>query len=290
MNLDGSRVLVTGAGGFIGKHVVALLQSHGADVLSSRGTPSRRADFGIEGRVRALVEEARPRAVVNLAAMSRADACEREPKAAQRINGLAVIELASACEASGSHLVHISTDQVFDGLAESYADDAIPNPIHAYGRSKATAETALRERHPATCILRPTLVFGHSEDGQTGATDGILSAARAGREIALFTDEYRRPVSADFVAETVAAALRSEITGCINICGADLVSRFDLGCLICQVADIDSSFIRPSRLSDWTGPPRPPRLALESTRLRDDLAKNPPPLAGALSGLLHAEN
>jgi dTDP-4-dehydrorhamnose reductase len=134
------RLLVTGAAGQLGVDVVEHARSVGDDVIAVA-----KADLDITDAVAVhdLLRAHRPDAVVNAAAYTAVDACETNGALAFAVNGDAVGHLSAACEIVGAHLVHVSTDYVFDGTLERpYREDDRTNPQSAYGRSKLAGEHA----------------------------------------------------------------------------------------------------------------------------------------------------
>ena len=111
---------------------------------------------------------ARPDVVVNTAAMTNVDACEREQAACRQLNTEAVRTLAHACAQSGAQLIQLSTDFVFDGAQGPYAETDAVNPLSVYGRSKLDAETLLHDAGRTLglhwCALRTVLVYGTAAD------------------------------------------------------------------------------------------------------------------------------
>lgn len=246
----------------------------------------READFAEPGELAALIQELRPRAVFHAAALSRMDQCELQPEFAERLNAGVLEELAGALSPYGGHFVYCSTDQVFDGTAASYAEAAPVSPIHAYGRSKARGE-AIALAHDAA-VLRLPLLLGPPVPGRLermGAEAGVIAAARAGRSLSLFTDEWRAPADpASFVAAVAELLLGKPRRGVFHLAGADPVSRFELGELSCAAAGLPSIH-QASSLATWTGPPRPPRLVLSCERARRELGFRPPDLRQSLARL-----
>jgi dTDP-4-dehydrorhamnose reductase len=150
-----TRFLVTGAGGMLGRDLLAVLD--GRDV-----TAASRAELDITdaAKVRSLVEG--HDVVLNAAAWTDVDAAEADEAAATAVNGAGVAALAAGCAAAGARLVHVSTDYVFHGDAtEPYAEDAPTNPINAYGRGKLAGERAVLGTLPATgYVVRTAWLYG----------------------------------------------------------------------------------------------------------------------------------
>jgi len=149
------RVLVTGAGGQLGRDVVLACAAAGDDVAACT-----RAELDVTDRdaVLGAALSVRPHAVIHAAAWTAVDDCEADPEQAYAANALAVRWVAEACRRAGAHLVHVSTDYVFSGgKSGPYVEWDEPDPLSAYGRSKRAGE---REAGPEATIVRTSWVCG----------------------------------------------------------------------------------------------------------------------------------
>ncbi len=151
--------LVTGAGGMLGRDLIALLRQREENV-----TGLARGDLDITdaGAVDDALARHRPDVVVNCAGWTAVDDAETREEDALKVNGTAVAHLAAACAAGGVRLVHLSTDYVFDGRVTSpYAEDDAPAPRTAYGRTKLAGERAvLGQLGGAGYVVRTAWLYG----------------------------------------------------------------------------------------------------------------------------------
>jgi dTDP-4-dehydrorhamnose reductase len=181
-------VVITGANGMLG-HALT-------DALTARGiTPIALArahcDLADASQVQKLFDH-KPTLVLNCAAHTKVDQCEQEPELADRINGIAVGELAAGCKKIGALLVHVSTDFVFNGQGTApYKIDDPTGPLSAYGRSKLLGETELKRNAPDRwLIVRTAWVFGRH-----GANfpRTMVTVAKAGKPLSVITDQVGSP-------------------------------------------------------------------------------------------------
>jgi len=221
------RLLLTGGSGYLGQHLLALATEW--DVLSTYHTrpftPAHGAAIPLnledKAAVHAVVENFRPAVIVHTACSNRnADHIRAIVPAARH--------LAQAAHASGARLVHLSTDSIWNGEDAPYTDDSPPTPLNEYGRAKAEAETVVRALCPNAVIGRPSLIWGLGPiDHQTR---WLVEGAHSGARVTLFTDEWRNPVYAPDLARAVLElAARPEITGTLNLVGAQPLNRWEFG-------------------------------------------------------------
>jgi len=162
------RVAVTGARGRLGRAVVAALQDAPFTGLAGPIAWDRTAfDLDAPTTIHALLDRDRPEAVIHSAAWTDVDGCAREPETARRRNAEAVHVLAEATAARDIDLVHLSTNEVFDGRrtdGRGYEADDRTNPINPYGSSKLEGEilatAAYRGRKARLGIVRTAWLYG----------------------------------------------------------------------------------------------------------------------------------
>jgi len=196
--------LVTGAGGMLGRDLVDVLGRRGEDV-----TGLRRGDLDVtdEPAVRALILRVRP-AVVNCAAWTAVDDAEAREDEALLVNGRGAENVAAACAASGSRLVHVSTDYVFggDGCAP-YAEYDRAAPRTAYGRTKLAGEQAVLRLLPQTgYVARTAWLYGAHGPNFVRAMTGL---ERRQPFVDVVADQRGQPTWAVDVADQIVALARA---------------------------------------------------------------------------------
>jgi dTDP-4-dehydrorhamnose reductase len=198
-----TRWLITGAAGMLGTDLAALLAAAGEPV-----TALSRSDLDITdpAAAAAAVEAAKPDVVVNCAAWTAVDDAESHEEAALAINGHAVASLATACRNAGAALVQPSTDYVFDGSATSpYAEDAVPAPRTAYGRTKLAGERAALATLPeAAYVVRTAWLYGRHGDNFVRT---MLRLAHSGTSPAVVDDQRGQPTWSADVARQISSLI-----------------------------------------------------------------------------------
>jgi dTDP-4-dehydrorhamnose reductase len=285
------RFLVTGANGLIGSRLCTQLAAKGHAVWGvSRGP--RRAQGPFEylsceltdaAQVRAAFESARPEVVLHPASMTEVDRCEKEPVAAWANNASATALVAEQCRGTGAHLVHVSTDYVFDGEAGPYSEEDLPNPRGAYALSKHAAEEAVRVLAPSWAIARTAVVYGWPAAGRPNFGAWLVGALERKEKVRLFEDQFVSPSFADSVAAMLAELGERRLSGTWNICGGAVVNRVQFGAALCEVFGFDAGLLVATRLKDANlASPRPLHAGLKADKARAHLAEKPLDLAESL--------
>lgn len=267
------RLLVTGANGFLGRHLVRTA-APGYCVIAQVRNPSAAiggallvlADLAVDGTLHELMRQAKPDAVIHAAAMSSPNACEQAPDKSLAVNAEVPALLARLTAEAHVPFVFVSTDLVFDGRKPPYSEQDSPCPISVYARHKAMAEEAVTHFHPSAVVARMPLMFG-ALPGSVSFLEPMLDALDQGREVRLFSDEYRTPVSGGTAAKGLLMAIEKRLSGMLHLGGEERASRLDMGRLAAQLAGVDPAGIIEARQADVPMPaPRPADVSLDSSK------------------------
>lgn len=230
-----------------------------------------------------LVDRMRPDVIVHSAALTDVDRCEREKELAYKMNVEGTRALAEAAEKSGSFLVYISTDYVFDGLRGMYREDDCTNPVNYYGCSKLLGEQFCSDG----CIARTCVIYGsRPASGKINFALWLINSLKSGKQVRVVTDQFITPTLNTNLAQMVLEAADLRLRGIYNLAGATRVSRYDYALELARVFDLDSNLIVPSRMADlkWDAR-RPIDSSLDTAKAKRELAEKPLPLNEALGAL-----
>jgi dTDP-4-dehydrorhamnose reductase len=241
-----ARVLVVGAAGLLGRYVVrAFARAH--DVWAMR-----RADLDVcdRAQVERVLRAVRPQIVINCAAISDVDLCERDPELAFRVNADGPRHVAEACRAIGAVLVHISTDYVFDGRKrEPYTIADPPHPINRYGASKWAGEEAVRRTWERHYIVRVARLFGL---GGRNFASSLPARLQAGIPLRAVVDEVGSPTYAADLAERLLELVARGQPGTYHVTNDGACSWYEFarevarqwGCAEAQIEPVHSADLK----------------------------------------------
>ena len=196
------KILLTGKNGQLGDDLRQILPRLGELIATDR----EQCDLSRPAEIRNLIRELRPALIVNAAAYTAVDQAEQEEALARAINSEAPAVMAEEARKIGAALVHYSTDYVFDGARNSpYAENDLPNPISAYGRTKLAGEQAVRDSGADHLIFRTEWVY--STRGKNFLLT-ILRLATQREELRIVRDQVGAPTFSREIAGATAKALQ----------------------------------------------------------------------------------
>jgi len=294
-----TRVLITGANGLLGQALVRRLSRHQEfDVLATARDDAPRftgascgytpLDVTAPDAVANVFEDFAPNVVINCAAMSDVAECDENRHEAWAVNARAVKRLAKHCRETRARLVQVSTDFVFNGKRGPYDEDARPDPVNYYGRTKLAAENAVREAgRDNWAIVRTVLLYGTGHNlSRSNVVLWMIDELSAGNQLHIVDDQYRTPTYVDDLAAGIERLVDREKTGIYHISGRELVSIYELACTVTEVFDLNASLIEPVS-SDFfeDDVDRPPRTGFIILRAETELDYDPRSLPDGLRDL-----
>lgn len=286
----GKRVLILGAQGLLGMSLVPFLKRKGYNVLSHGRSDGGdvRADLADERAARAALDRASPDLIVNLAALTDVDRCEREPSVAYR-NNVRVVENAVRWIADARpncYLVQMSTDQIYDGPGPHEEHDVAPS--NYYGFSKYAAELAAAAV-PSTVVR--TNFFGPSAcSGRMTLSDWVIKSVRAGNPIVGFADVQFSPLSIRRLLETLELVIANPQPGVFNVGSREGMSKADFAVAIATVFSLPTALIARGRSEDARlSAYRPKDMRMNSSRFEIAFDVTLPTLRDEIKALKEAQ-
>lgn len=284
-------LLVTGASGFLGWNICRIAQKvfdvagvSNSKTISIKDVRIESCDVTRLNDLRELFNKVRPHAVIHAAAIADPNTCQKDPALSRKINVDASISIAGLCAELHIPCAVSSTDLVFDGTAAPYAEDRQVSPISVYGEQKVEAEKGMLARHDDVRICRMPLMYGDAVPPAKSFIHPFIKAMVEGKELALFSDEYRTPSSATNAAEAILLALENS-PGVYHCGGRESISRYDFGLKLAKAINLSGARIIPVLQKNMVFPaPRPLNVSFDSSKMFS-LGFDPGKIEGELDNL-----
>ncbi|MBE9228711.1 NAD(P)-dependent oxidoreductase [Phormidium sp. LEGE 05292] len=235
------RLLVTGASGFLGWNLCQLAQQewqvYGTYLSKAVEIPNVnliKVDLRDFEQLKKLFQQIQPTAVIHTAAQSNPNFCQTHPEESTIINVTTSSNIAGLCADYSLPCAFTSTDLVFNGLNPPYQETDPVSPVNVYGEQKVLAEQEMLARYPQTAVCRMPLMFGIAPEGATSFIQPFIKILKEGKELSLFTDEFRTPVSGKTAASGLLLALE-KVNGVLHLGGKERISRYEFGRLMAEI-------------------------------------------------------
>ncbi|TXD53680.1 MULTISPECIES: SDR family oxidoreductase [unclassified Polaribacter] len=283
-----NKVVITGSNGLLGQSLVSLLlkekEKYQVFGLSRGINRSGRNDFSYisidltdERSLKKELQEIQPHVIINTAAMTLVDVCEDQKKACDVLNVSVVKWLSEVSEELKAHVIHLSTDFVFDGLKGVYKETDSTNPISYYGMSKLKSEEVLLKSKIDFTILRTILVYGKVFDmSRSNIVLWVKQMLEEGKEMTIVEDQYRMPTFVEDLAMACKISMDKKATGIYHISSNELLSVYQIAQQVAEVFQLDKSLIKPiSSATLNQRAQRPPKTGFDVSKTNKELGFYP---------------
>ena len=278
------KVIITGSNGLLGQSLLNLLseekEKYEVYGFSKGINRSGREDFTYvsiditnKENLKKSIKEIQPDFIINTAAMTQVDDCENNKQACDILNVDVVKWLSEIAEEINAHVIHISTDFIFDGVKGNYKETDTPNPISYYGLSKLKSEKVLTSSNINFTILRTILVYGKVFDmSRSNIVLWVKQMLEEGKEITIVDDQYRAPTYVLDLAMACKISMDKKATGIFNISSNKLMSVFEITQEIAEVFNLDKSLLKPISTSTLNQTaPRPAKTGFDLSKTNREL-------------------
>ena len=256
------KILVTGAAGGLGSQ---FLETAARKYKSwdFSGLTREGADLASPPDVIDFIKRSKPAVILHAAAMTGVDLCESQPELAHKINVEGTRAVAQAAKHSGSRLVYISSDYVFDGTkSEPYREADATNPLGVYGKTKFGGEKIVRELENSL-IVRSSWLYGKIG---TNFIKTMLSLAKERSEVKVVTDQVGAPTCYSDLATALAKLIELRATGIFHVANSGYCSWFEFAKAIFEEKNIAMDVL-PVTSKEFNRPaPRPANSRLDCSR------------------------
>lgn len=224
-------------------------------------------------RLASQFEQLAPDVVVHTAGLTNVDRCQEFPVLARQANSEIARNVAQVVSCSNTTLIHISTDHLFAGEHSLYREDAIPQPLNEYGRSKLLAEEWVQQACPRALIVR-TNFFGWGHVRRQSFSDWIIYNLRAGNPLTLFDNVHFTPILADSLALAAHELAALGASGIVNLVGDERLSKYEFAQRLAGCFELPAELIRRDQMTRTSLRARRPRdMSLSNAKARQMLGR-----------------
>ncbi len=261
------KIVIIGSGGQLGSDCCNLFSTNNQTI----GCDLPRVDIGNQESIDVYLNETRPDVIINCAAYTAVDACEKELSLSWKINADGPKFLAQAADRLGSRLIHISTDYVFDGskpIPQAYFESDAPNPLSQYGRSKLAGEQAVADYCANHVILRTAWLY--SAYGKNFLKTMLkLALSNPDRQLKVVDDQYGSLTWSFTLTRQIGEILKSDLTGILHATSEGYSTWYEAARYFLDAMGIRYS-MRPCTTAEYPTPAhRPANSILENKALKD---------------------
>lgn len=198
-----------------------------------------------------------PDVCIHCAALVDIDRCEQQRQVAYEVNVVLTRSVADAIAASGAYMVHISTDNVFDGKKGNYVEEDPLGPLSYYAETKVEAEQVLKG-HP-NCLIVRTSFYGLGVTFKQSLIEWALFELSLGRVINGFTDAISSNIYVGDLARILEVALEKRLVGVYHAACSDARSKYDFLCDVAKRFSFEPTQITPVSIDDFPFKARRPK-------------------------------
>ena len=255
---------------------IELLSVSIEDESAIPGIDYKKLDIIQKHKVREVILDFFPDFIINAAAFTNVDKSETEKETAWKINVNGVENIAFYSWTIDAHLIHISTDYIFDGKNGPYSENDKPNPIGYYGRTKLASENSIRISGTKNTIIRTNILYGPAKYGRPDFVKWIVNSLRDNKVIRIVADQIGNPTYIDDLVASINKIIELKKEGVYNIGGREMISRYDFTLRIADYFGLDKSLIEKIITKDLNQPaPRPLKSGLITLKAETELEYKP---------------
>ena len=262
-----NRILITGSNGMLGQRAVQFYSSKENVELLATSVEEKSvvnsvdyisSDIKNRDSIKKVIHDYYPDFIIHTAAFTNVDLSEKFREDAWKINVKGVEYIAEAARAIDAHIIHISTDYIFDGKDGPYSENAKPNPVGYYGRTKLASENALKISGTFFTILRTNVLYGIAPNSRPDFVRWVINSLNKKENIRIVKDQINNPAFIDDLVQGINKIIDFKKTGTYNIGGKEFLSRYDFTLQIAEYFNLDKNLITPITTEELKQPARRP--------------------------------
>lgn len=261
------RILITGANGMLGQRTTAFYsRQQNIELLPTSVEPNsydgfdeyKQCDITNRTEFKKLIFDFCPDFIIHTAAFTNVDLSESERETAWRTNVKAVEYISEVARVIDAHIIHISTDYIFDGKNGPYSEKAKPNPIGYYGRTKLASENVLKLSGAIFTVLRTNVLYGVAENSRPDFVRWVVDSLSNSKKINIVTDQINNPTFIEDLVQAISKIIEFRKPGIFNIGGQEFLSRYEFTQRIADYFNLDKNLVKPILTYELKQPARRP--------------------------------
>ena len=281
-------ILVTGGSGQLGMSLKKIFNSKYEIICATRDMKLARSGIYLDVTnpmlFREVLSTTNPDLVINLAALTNVDFCERNPALAYSVNLGGVDNLINAFKGP---IIHLSTDYVFDGNNGPYMEEDSTNPLNVYGSSKLASEKLLLDHSENSLVIRTNVLYDYSSNSPASFLNWVIDSLGQEKGINVVEDQWNNPTWASSLAIVIDRAIDIGLSGLVHWGDNDWVSRYDFANKIADIFDLKRSLIKPISTSELKQDAiRPLKSGLKTDYAQNALNLEPPKIEECLNAIM----
>ena len=278
------KILITGASGQLGKTLKTLFTPKYDIIPTSKNYDTHQKNYFCDITnplsIRDIVSATSPDIIINLAALTNVDLCEKRPDLAFSVN---FAGLQNIVEIFNGPIIQLSTDYVFDGKAGQYNENSSVNPINVYGRTKLEAENFLKENSKDSLIIRTNVLYDYVSESPASFLNWVVKSLQDDKKINVVDDQWNNPTWTKSIAIAIDKAIKFELNGLIHWGDNDYLSRYDFAIKIAETFQLNKKLIKPIKTAELNQiAPRPLKGGLNMDRAKNILNLEPSNISDCL--------
>ena len=272
------KVLITGGSGLLGQYLnielskeYEILTLYNQHPGNCREFNSFKIDITDFENLTHQIEEYSPNIIVHTAAISTPMLSEKlSAKEVYKTNVNATRTIAEQCEKVNAKLIYLSTDLVYAGYRGSMLNESSKLiPISLYAETKLMGETKVHETFDNYIILRTALLYGFGLNHSNCHFHDMYNNLKENKVVKLFSDQYRTPISLYEAARIISSLIKLNVKGeIINFGGLERVSRYELGEILCDIANLEKKLLKKITMDDVRNLPKVEDVSLNTDKLQ----------------------
>lgn len=239
-----NKIWISGADGRLGSKLVEMLNPVDVEILA---TDKDTVDVSVSSEVINFADRNRPDYIINCSAITDAAYCEENIEEAFKVNGLGARNMAVAASRINATLIHLSSDDVFDGITEfPYKEYDHAFPKSAYGKSKLFGENQIANFSTRYFIIRSSWIYG----AKYKRVEDIIEKAKEGKDVLVPKDQFAAPTSAEELAKFIIYIMETTDYGTYHAVCQGSCSRKEFAEKVLEIKGLEGNIVETDEILD----------------------------------------